>query len=118
MKQKLSSAAEENGLPAVADVGLNKFLSSDMYTKLGALMNRMSLSWAGKITNVQIFITESYVYDRNGNRVQKITPFGTINYLYDVENRMISSGSNGKTVVNYTYDKKRKPVVKGKLSEN
>jgi RHS repeat-associated protein len=43
---------------------------------------------------------ESYTYDGNGNRASKTTPWGTINYSYDAENRLIQKGD-----VVYTYDK-------------
>ena len=44
--------------------------------------------------------------DANGNRTSKTTPWGTVAYSYDAENRMIESGELGKSEsVKYTYDK-------------
>jgi YD repeat-containing protein len=43
---------------------------------------------------------EQYAYDANGNRASKITPWGTISYAYDSENRLIKKGD-----IAYTYDR-------------
>jgi RHS repeat-associated protein len=43
---------------------------------------------------------EQYTYDANGNRAAKTTPWGTISYTYDAENRLIKQGD-----IVYTYDK-------------
>jgi RHS repeat-associated protein len=42
---------------------------------------------------------ESYTYDGNGNRAGKSTPWGTIAYTYDAENRL-----TGKGTIRYVYD--------------
>ena len=47
---------------------------------------------------------ESYTYDANGNRATKTTAYGTITYSYDAENRLVSSGANGRVAVTYRYD--------------
>ena len=65
----------------------------------------MQYGLAYKLSNLQLFIKESYTYDANGNRTEKITPFGTIYYVYDKENCLLSSGSKGQSFINYTYDK-------------
>ena len=100
----LKSEAEENGLPVNADLGENKYLPSDIKSGLTALMNLMQYTLAYNLTNMQIFIKESYGYDKNGNRITKTTKYGTINYSYDKENCLLSSGSRGQAFVNYTYD--------------
>ncbi len=42
---------------------------------------------------------ESYTYDKNGNRLNKTTPWGKIEYVYDAENRLVSKGR-----ITYQYD--------------
>ena len=100
----LKSEAEENGLSTSAELGENKYLPSDIKSGLTILMNSMQYTLAYNLTNMQIFIKESYGYDKNGNRITKTTKYGTINYNYDKENCLLSSGSRGQTFVNYTYD--------------
>jgi RHS repeat-associated protein len=43
---------------------------------------------------------ETYTYDRNGNRAAKATPWGTIRYGYDAENRLLRKGD-----IVYTNDR-------------
>ena len=100
----LKSEAEENGLPVNAEPGENRYLSSDIKNNLVRIMNSMQFGISGSISNLQIFIKESYGYDKNGNRITKTTKYGTINYNYDKENCLLSSGSKGQAFVNYTYD--------------
>ena len=38
-----------------------------------------------------------YTYDANGNRLGKTTPWGTISWSYDHENRIVSSGATTNT---------------------
>ena len=101
----LSEEAETNGLPTNADPGENKFLSSEIHTQVLRVLNSMQYGLSSSLTNLQIFIKEAYAYDGNGNRVSKTTGFGTINYFYDKENCLLSSGSRGQTYVTYTYDR-------------
>jgi YD repeat-containing protein len=42
---------------------------------------------------------ESYTYDMRGNRAGKTTPWGTITYGYDAENRLIMGSRNSVGVV-------------------
>jgi RHS repeat-associated protein len=48
----------------------------------------------------QILWRETYAYDANGNRAAKTTPWGTIAYSYDAENRLAMKGD-----IAYTYDR-------------
>ena len=57
-------------------------------SNLGSLVNSIQLVW-----------TEQYAYDANGNIATKTTPYGTIHYSYDKENRLLTRGA-----VHYTYD--------------
>ena len=59
---------------------------------------------SGFLPTTQVFRTESYTYDANGNRATKTTAYGTITYSYDAENRLVSSGANGRVAVTYRYD--------------
>ena len=108
--EKQKAEAEENGL-AVSNSAIenhveNQYLSSAVKAKLIPLMNSMQYGLSFELTNLQTFIKESYTYDKNGNRKNKITPFGTIEYTYDKENCLLSSGSKGIAFIEYTYDKK------------
>jgi len=57
-------------------------------SNLGSMVNSIQLVW-----------TERYTYDANGNIATKTTPYGTIQYTYDKENRLLTRGA-----VHYTYD--------------
>ena len=101
----LKEEALENGLAAEDDPGENRFLPSDIRAGLIPLMNSMQYGLANNLTNLQIFIKETYGYDKNGNRISKTTKYGTIDYSYDKENCLLASGSQGQTYINYTYDR-------------
>ena len=105
LSDKLKEEAEENGLNTVTDVGENKYLTSSLKSELVVLMNAMQYGLSYNLTNLHVFIRENYTYDKNGNRKTKTTPYGTIDYTYDKENCLLSSGSRGQQYVNYTYDK-------------
>lgn len=105
MTASLKKEAEENGLPCLNDAGENKYLPSEIRNQLIPLLNSMQYGLANNLPNLHIFIKESYSYDKNGNRTTKTTPYGTIEYSYDRENCLTSSGSRGQSFVNYTYDK-------------
>ncbi len=100
----LRKEAEENGLPTNTDISENRYLPADIKSGLIPLLNSMQYGLAYSLPNMQIFVKESYSYDKNGNRTGKTTKYGTINYSYDKENRLVSSGSRGQAFINYTYD--------------
>ena len=103
--KKLKAEADENGLSTLEDAGENQYLEGETLNKLVVVLNAMQYTLANRLTPLQAFVKESYVYDANGNRTAKTTRFGTINYVYDKENRLVSSGSRGQMFVNYSYDK-------------
>ncbi len=105
MINKVKAEAEENGLAAIIDPGENFFLPSEIRASLSSLMDSMQYGLSRNLTSLQIFIKESYSYDGKGNRISKTTKYGTIDYSYDKENCLLSSGSKGQPFVNYTYDK-------------
>ncbi|AEE16752.1 RHS repeat-associated core domain-containing protein [Treponema brennaborense] len=98
--------AEHNGLfyKEGSATAVNSFLSGDEYTTLQTLLNRMQNTLGNRLSVLQTFRTEVYTYDSKGNRATKTTPCGTIDYSYDKENRLLSSGWNGQVAVTYTYD--------------
>lgn len=100
----LKAQAEENGLATNTQAGENKYLPADVREQLLPLMNSIQYGLANKVSNLQIFIKEAYSYDKTGNRASKTTKYGTIEYKYDQENRLLSTGSKGQAYVNYTYD--------------
>ena len=57
-------------------------------SNLGSMVNSIQLVWS-----------EQYTYDANGNIATKTTPYGTIHYSYDKENRLLTRGA-----VHYTFD--------------
>ena len=102
--EKIKKEAEENGLSSEGISAENQFLSTSLKNKIINLMNSMQYGLSFNLTNLQLFIKESYTYDRNGNRITRSTPYGTIEYVYDKENCLISSGSGGQTYILYSYD--------------
>ncbi len=102
--EKIKKEAMENGLSSEGNSAENQFLSASLKNKIVPLINSMQYGLAFNLTNLQLFIKESYTYDRNGNRITRSTPYGTIEYTYDKENCLISSGSGGQTYIRYTYD--------------
>ena len=57
-------------------------LSTGEYTELSRLFVRMR-NGGGFLPTTQVFRTEMYTYDANGNRATKTTAYGTITYSYD-----------------------------------
>lgn len=102
--KNLKTEAERNGLPLNADAGQNRFLTSEEKSAFIPLLNEMEYGLSYSLSSLQIFIKESYTYDENGNRSSKKTPYGTIEYSYDAENCLLSSGSHGQAFVRYEYD--------------
>ena len=105
MVDKFKAEADENKLSVNEDMAENKFLDAVTKRKLAAVLNYAGFGFGDRITTMQLFIKESYEYDKNGNRIKTVTKNGAIDYNYDGENRLVSSGSNGRVGVEYTYDR-------------
>ncbi len=105
MVNKLKEEAETNGLTITADTGINRYLSGAEKATYSQLMNTMQYGLAYSLPTLHTFIKESYKYDKNGNRLEKQIPYGTIQFTYNKENCLLSSGSRGQVFVTYTYDK-------------
>ena len=100
----IKNEAATNGLPSNTEAAINKYLSTSEKTATSLLLNEMQYTLANALSTMQLFIKEAYTYDKNGNRISKTTGLGTIEYKYDKENRLVSSGSRGQSFVNYSYD--------------
>lgn len=101
----LKNEAQENGLSVTSEIRENRFLSTEEKNALIPLLNSMQYGLGYNLSNLQIFIKESYKYDGNGNRISKENAYGSINYIYDKENYLLASGSNNQSFIKYTYDK-------------
>ena len=101
----IKNEAQTNGLSTSNFAAINRYLSADEKAALSSRLNEIQYSLGYSLTTMQLFIKEAYSYDKNGNRIAKETSFGKIEYSYDKENRLISSGSRGQQFVSYTYDK-------------
>jgi len=94
--------AEEAGLYFTPDKGSGERynFSAAEQTALRELLNKAGPARGNAVASSQMLWRESYTYDRNGNRISKATPWGTIKYAYDAENRLVKRGD-----VAYTNDK-------------
>ena len=104
-EEALKEEAGMNGLSTNGSAAINRYLSTQEKAALSSRLNEMHYSLASSLTTMQLFIKEAYSYDKNGNRIAKTSPLGKIEYSYDKENRLLSSGSKGQAYVTYTYDK-------------
>jgi RHS repeat-associated protein len=94
--------AEEAGLFFTADKGQPErhTFNGNEITALRAVLNRAGAFRGNAIGAAQTMWRETYGYDANGNRAAKTTPWGTIAYSYDAENRLARKGD-----IAYTYDR-------------
>ena len=103
MVDKFKAEADENKLSVNEDMAENKFLDADTKGKLAAVLNYAGFGFGDRITTMQLFIKESYEYDKNGNRIKTVTKNGTINYNYDedkslIENRVLTEEERSEHV--------------------
>ena len=104
MVETVKKEAEMNGLSTKIDPGENRYLTSSERSSIVLLLEKMQTGLGYVLPNLQTFIKEKYTYDKNGNRITKTTNLGTIEYNYDSENCLVSSGSSGRSHITYTYD--------------
>ena len=86
--------AEEAGLFFTQDKGYGERYSigSSELAALKNILNTAAPFLGNIIEQNQSVWRESFTYDKNGNRSSKTTPWGTIKYEYDAENRLIKKG--------------------------
>jgi YD repeat-containing protein len=94
--------AEEAGLYFTVDKGAGERyrLGAGELTRLREVLNRAGPARGNAVSVAQMVWREQYTYDANGNRASKTTPWGTIAYGYDGENRLIQKGD-----ITLSYDK-------------
>ncbi len=102
--EKVKKELELNGLSVKNNSGENRFLTSSEKSALVWLLEQMQPGLGYILPNLQTFIKEKYTYDKNGNRKTKTVGSSIIEYNYDTENFLVSSGSAGRPYVTYTYD--------------
>ena len=86
--------AEEAGLFFTPDRGVGErysFSASELIA-LREILNMAGPMGGNVISNSQMMWRHSFTYDPNGNRASKTTPWGTIYYEYDAENRLVRKG--------------------------
>ncbi|GEM_PF-1329375 len=76
-------------------------VSSDCKNQCASLLVEMGLS-SLLIDNAQNVWVESFEYDERGNRVKKTNPSGTMEYVYDAENRLVKI--LGPSPIEFAYD--------------
>jgi RHS repeat-associated protein len=93
---------EEAGLFFTVDRGRGEryALEAEEVARLREVMNLAGPGLGNAVGSAQMVWREIYGYDGNGNRVSKTTPWGTIVYSYDRENRITRKGD-----IVYRYDK-------------
>jgi RHS repeat-associated protein len=94
--------AEEAGLYFTPDKGAGEryTFSGTELNALREILNRAGPSRGNAVAGNQLVWREAYTYDRNGNRASKTTPWGTIKYEYDAENKLVKNGD-----IEYISDK-------------
>ena len=105
-EEKIKELALNNGLDTKTSLATNRFLSTSEKGMFENLLNQMRYTLAYSLKTNQLLIKESFTYDKNGNLKTRTSALGSIEYIYDKENHLISSGSRGKTYVQYSYDKR------------
>jgi RHS repeat-associated protein len=86
--------AEEAGLYFTLDKGQGERYSftSEELSLAREVLSLASANRGALVGARQTMWRESYEYDENGNRLRKTTPWGTIRYEYDAENRLTTRG--------------------------
>lgn len=69
------------------------YLSSADLLRIAAVLNDIAPERGNLVRVAQAVWSESYSYDGNGNRLSTTSPWGTVRFGYDAENRLLSKGS-------------------------
>jgi len=64
----------------------------------------------GKVNRLLQAGEDSFIYDNNGNMVEKTTKDGTVKYEYSTDNRLLGVYYPDETKVEYTYDAFRRKI--------
>jgi len=94
--------AEYSGVLDQADQGYPEryTIPSSLEMPIRNILDLVSVARGNIFRPGQTVWRESWTYDANGNRRTKTTPWGTIEYAYDAENRLVSMGD-----VLYAWDR-------------
>lgn len=69
------------------------YLPSADLSRIASVLNDIAPARGNLVRVAQTVWTESYAYDGNGNRLSTTSPWGTVRFGYDAENRLVSKGS-------------------------
>ncbi len=73
-------------------------ISEKDYLKIQSLCSQIALGFLQAHVTAPV-LSESFTYDANNNMLSRTNPYGTVNYTYDSENRLVSWGE--KCVAKY-----------------
>ena len=109
MKSHLISLLDEAGVhPSDSEIDVRRLsLKSGELESLMDLCRKIGSGRLSVAANESV-LTEKFSYDTEGNMTTRETPFGTISYRYDGENRLVSFGNGGAV----SYDANGNMVVR------
>jgi len=109
MKNYFENLMEECGIQFLSnDINVSRLaIHNEEYQSLQLLCKKIG-NGTFSISPNQSVLVESFEYDTEGNVTKRKTPLGSINFIYDNENRLISYGASENTQTNkceLKYDK-------------
>ena len=66
---------------------------------LGAKLGELAVEW-----DLTLGKTLEYEYDANGNRTRMVGPEGTVDYVYDSRDMLVTQHDSATGTYRYTYD--------------